>query len=166
MIAGLDRTAADLSIIVEYGRPLELKKQSGIDLAKIIRDVATNLNAAAGANGGVQNQFSIESNSDALVGEFDTTMLSSALNSISVGAMKLATSKKPEAPLQIQLKNEAGENKKTGVIEWKGFDGLITIRFIRSPAAMRYDCHWQHELLKPTAARQTVRTARCACACR
>src|SRR5882724_8555741 len=41
LIAGLDRTAADLSMIVEYGQPLTLKKQGGVDLEKIMGDIAT-----------------------------------------------------------------------------------------------------------------------------
>src|SRR6185312_13437447 len=44
LIAGIDRTAAVLSMIVEYGRPLELKKQAGTDLEKLTREVAANLN--------------------------------------------------------------------------------------------------------------------------
>ncbi len=40
LIAGLDRAATDLSMIVEFGQPLSLKKQAGIDLEKIMRDIA------------------------------------------------------------------------------------------------------------------------------
>src|SRR5258705_12000186 len=36
LIGGLDRTSTDLSMIVQYGQPLALKKQPGIDLKKII----------------------------------------------------------------------------------------------------------------------------------
>src|SRR5882762_8340969 len=43
LITGLDRTAADLAMIVEYGQPLTLKKQAGIDLEKILREVAISL---------------------------------------------------------------------------------------------------------------------------
>src|SRR5512132_164649 len=45
LIAGLDRTARDVSMIVEYGRPLDLKKQAGIDLERLSREVAAKLNA-------------------------------------------------------------------------------------------------------------------------
>jgi len=45
LIAGLDRTARDVSMIVEYGRPLELKKQAGTDLERLCREVAAKLNA-------------------------------------------------------------------------------------------------------------------------
>src|SRR5882762_10725360 len=45
LIAGLDRTARDLSMIVEFSRPLELKKQAGTDIEKIMRAVCASLNA-------------------------------------------------------------------------------------------------------------------------
>src|SRR5215210_2584523 len=36
LIGGLDRTAADLAMIVQYGQPLTLKKQPGVDLHKVM----------------------------------------------------------------------------------------------------------------------------------
>src|SRR2546421_3921107 len=47
LIAGLDRTAADLSLIVEYGQPLEIKKRAGTDLEKIMRGVAAGLDGSS-----------------------------------------------------------------------------------------------------------------------
>src|SRR5882724_7118449 len=43
LIKGLERAANDLSIIVQYGRPIELKKQPGLDLEKIMRGICSNL---------------------------------------------------------------------------------------------------------------------------
>src|SRR6476661_10169485 len=37
LINGLDRAAEDLSLIVRYGQPVELKKQPGVELDKILR---------------------------------------------------------------------------------------------------------------------------------
>src|SRR5882762_4502874 len=45
LIAGLDRTARDVSMIVEYGRPLDLKKQARTNLEKIVHEVVALLNA-------------------------------------------------------------------------------------------------------------------------
>ena len=123
LIAGLDRTAADLSLIVEYGRPLDLNKRSGVDLAKVMREVAAGLNDSP-ANGNSSGEVVIETESDPMIGEFDSAMLTSALKSISVGALKFATGKQADAPLQIQLKGEAAATSKMGVIEWRGFEGL------------------------------------------
>src|ERR1700730_9723771 len=46
LIAGLDRAAGDLTVLVQYGRPLELHKQQGIDVLKLLRSVAGNLPAS------------------------------------------------------------------------------------------------------------------------
>lgn len=123
LIAGLDRTAADLSLIVEYGRPLDLDKRSGVDLAKVMRDAAAGLNDSP-ANGDSSGGFVIETESAPMIGEFDSAMLTSALKSISVGALKFATGKQADATLQIELKGEATDSSKTGVIEWRGLEGL------------------------------------------
>ena len=40
LIGGLDRAAGDLSMLVQYGRPIELRKQLGVDVQKIMRTVA------------------------------------------------------------------------------------------------------------------------------
>src|SRR5215510_6061879 len=41
LISGLDRAADDLSMIVRYGRPVELKKQHGVDVDKVLRSVCS-----------------------------------------------------------------------------------------------------------------------------
>jgi len=37
LINGLNRAAEDLSLIVRYGQPLELKKQAGVDVNKVLQ---------------------------------------------------------------------------------------------------------------------------------
>lgn len=115
LIGGLDRTAADLSMIVEYGHPPAIKKQTGTDLEKIMREVATNLNESPAVSGSLESSIIVEGNGAALVGDFDATMLASAFKSISIGALKMAAGKTPNAPLHIQLSGE----KADGVIDWK-----------------------------------------------
>ena len=43
LIGGLDRAAEDLSTIVEYGQPVELKKQSGFEVDKVLRNVCSSV---------------------------------------------------------------------------------------------------------------------------
>src|SRR5215207_9456413 len=43
LINGLDRAADDLSTIVRYGQPVELKKQSGVEVDKVLRGACTSL---------------------------------------------------------------------------------------------------------------------------
>jgi light-regulated signal transduction histidine kinase (bacteriophytochrome) len=122
LIGGLDRTAADLSMIVQYGQPLSLKKQSGIDLQRIMRDIAAGLNSSPRATGALVGPVVIDSEAQAVVGEFDSAILADALKSISLGAMKMITNKEREESLRIRLKVEAIETRRDGVIEWRVFD--------------------------------------------
>ena len=122
LIGGLDRTAADLSMIVQYGQPLALKKQPGIDLQKIMRDVAAGLNSSPRATGALVGPVVIDSEAAPLLGEFDSAILADALKSISLGAMKMITNKEREESLRIHLKGEAIETRRDGVIEWRVFD--------------------------------------------
>ena len=95
LIAGLDRTARDVSMIVEYGRPLELKKQVGTDLEKLSRDVAASLNAENLSNrppvtGGLSGSVVVDAETGgSLVGEFDRTLLAEAFRWISLSAIKM-----------------------------------------------------------------------------
>jgi signal transduction histidine kinase len=122
LIAGLDRTAADLSLIVKYGQPLELKKQPGTDLEKIMREVAENLNGRPPVTGALVTSIVINAEPVLLVGDFDSVLLAEALKSISVGALKLPTNKPRAGSLEVGLKGEARETKRDGVIEWPVFD--------------------------------------------
>lgn len=124
LMAGLDRTAADLSMIVEYGEPLELKRQSGTDLEKIMRDVAVSLNGRPAVSEALTGLIVIDAEPGPFLGDFDSALLARALKSISLGAMKMVTGKKPGASVEIRLKGNAIDTKRDGVIEWKVLDSL------------------------------------------
>ena len=127
LIAGLDRTARDVSLIVEYGRPLNLKKQLGTDLEKLAREVAAALNAENLTNrppvtGGLAGSIVVDAESGPLIGEFDRGLLGEALKWISISAMKMLNNKTPSGSLAIRLKKAALESTRAGVIEWSVFD--------------------------------------------
>jgi signal transduction histidine kinase len=124
LIAGLDRTAADLSMIVQYGEPLQLTKQPGADLHKILASVAQHLNESPRVSGALTGPVVIDAEPAPFVGEFDSEILANALKSISLGAMKMLSNKTREDSLHIRLKREAMESRRDGVIEWRGFDAL------------------------------------------
>src|SRR5712691_4697798 len=42
LIAGLDRSASDMNVLVQYGRPLSLNKQAGVDVNKLMRGISAN----------------------------------------------------------------------------------------------------------------------------
>ena len=126
LIAGLDRTARDVSMIVEYGRPLELKKQAGTDLEKLSRDVAANLNAENLSNrppvtDGLSGSVVVDAETGgSLVGEFDRALLTEAFRWISLSAIKMSANK--AGSLAIRLKADAFESRRDGVIEWSVYD--------------------------------------------
>jgi hypothetical protein len=117
LMAGLDRLAADLSLIVEYGQPVELRKRAGTDLQKLLSDVAARLNDRTTVTGSFTGSIVIAAQTAPLVGEFDAGLLAQALESISIGALKLR-GKAGAGALEIQLSGEANETTSNGVIEW------------------------------------------------
>src|SRR3954468_18954796 len=48
LIAGLERAAADMSALVRFSRPLELRRQPHVDLAKIVSNLSKRDDAATG----------------------------------------------------------------------------------------------------------------------
>jgi light-regulated signal transduction histidine kinase (bacteriophytochrome) len=149
LITGLDRAAGDLSTLVDYGRPLELRMQPRVDVQKIMRGVAATFSEGTRATGALTGALIIEADSLPLVGDFDPTALADALRSISVGAMKMSHSAREKGTLTISLRREAPEGKAV-VIEWhdvnspghdpfSSFAGSIEIRM--SLAAKIVEAH-------------------------
>ena len=122
LIGGLDRTAADLAMIVQYGQPLTLKKQPGTDLQKIMLDVAAALKETPRGSGALTGPVVVQSEAEPLLGKFDSPVLADALKSISLGALRMATNKALDESLQIHVKGEAIETRREAVIEWRIFD--------------------------------------------
>ena len=81
LINGLDRAADDLSTIVQYGQPVELKKQPGVEVDKVLRGVCAGFN-----EGGAQ--IVLDSGSDSVQGEVDHFKLTDAFKWLCAGAMK------------------------------------------------------------------------------
>jgi hypothetical protein len=117
LITGLDRTAADLSMIVKFGQPIELRKRPHVDLQKIMRGVATGLNESPRGTGALGGSIVVNSETDPLLGEFDAELIAEALKSISLGAMALAR-QPAEGSFEVSLKYESLESRKVGIIEW------------------------------------------------
>ena len=118
LIHGIDRTATDLSLLSEYGKPLELKKSGATDLHKILGGVVANLNGNLSAQTPEAAPIVIDGDPSALVGEFDTPQLAEALKSISLGAVKLFKSRKNEGSLKVQVSSDKTETRRDGIIDW------------------------------------------------
>jgi signal transduction histidine kinase len=119
LIAGLDRAAADLGMIVEYSRPLTLKKQPEIDLERIVRELAASLNDRPPVSGALVGSIVVDAGPAPLVGVFDSVLLAAALKSISLAALRMLPNKTQEKSLEIHLKSEAVDGRRDCVIEWR-----------------------------------------------
>jgi light-regulated signal transduction histidine kinase (bacteriophytochrome) len=119
LINGLERAAADMTTLVRFGRPLELRRQPRVDLVKILTNIAMSSDLGPA---GVQFESALES----LEGEFDTAILAEAFKTITAGAFSLRSAEEREAALPVHLWREetagagAGEAGPSAVIEWRG----------------------------------------------
>jgi signal transduction histidine kinase len=120
LIAGLDRAAADLSTLMDYGRPVELRPQAQIDLQKIMRAVAATFTEPTRATGALTGALVIEGEQSPLIGEFDPAALTEALKYISVGALKLSKRAEEKGMVRVSL---AAQAPKSVLIEWQDVNG-------------------------------------------
>jgi signal transduction histidine kinase len=128
LIAGLDRTAEDLSMIADYGHPVHIHPQSGVDLQTIMAGVATNVNARLNSSprttGALAGPMVITAEPTPLTGEFDPSALSNALSSVSTGALKMMNNKARDGALSIRLLTESAGSAREGLIEWDVIDPI------------------------------------------
>ena len=105
LIAGLERAAADMNTLVQYGRPLELRRQPQTDLIKILN----NLENGAG--------IKIEAQVNSVAGDFDVAALTEALKTITYSAVNMRPAI-DAPPLNIRLRLDDDGQK--AIIEWAG----------------------------------------------
>jgi signal transduction histidine kinase len=103
LIAGLERGATDMTTLVRYGRPIELRRQPGVDLARLLRE------SAEGAR--------VEVDGEAFEGEFDPALLAEALKNITNGGRASAHGGE-EGGAEVRLTREG--SGASAVVEWRG----------------------------------------------
>lgn len=113
LISGLDRAATDLSMIVELGREIELKKQPGFEVGKVLRNLCSSFQAT-------DAQVVCESDADSIQGDFDHSKLTDAIKSMFAGAIKFKKKDDPAQALKVSLKT----SDNNAVIEWSGLRPL------------------------------------------
>ncbi len=108
LIAGLERAASDMTALVRYGRPLELRRQPAVALNKLVSSVR---------NGDETGEkIRLELGEAALEGEFDTAALAEALQAITAFALN---TRRDEAPLSIHLRLDEEQSEPHALIEWR-----------------------------------------------
>lgn len=112
LINGLERAAGDMTALVRYGRPTELRRQPHADLSKIMS------NALDGAKQ-ESSAFKLEMDGGPLQGEFDVAAMTEALKSINASALNMRGAD-ASGPVEIHLKQEGAESGRAAIIEWRG----------------------------------------------
>ena len=111
LIGGLDRAAEDLSAIVRYAQPVELKKQPGFEIDKVLRTICTNFDSQIVWNDG----------SDVVQGNFDHFKLTDALKWLCAGALKHRQNENEADQITVSTSvNDSGQ----AVLEWSGLRQL------------------------------------------
>jgi signal transduction histidine kinase len=101
LIAGLERAATEMNVLVRLGRPLELRPKPETDLARLLAEAAEGVAALDAAEGSYE-------------GAFDPTFLADALKNITAGSRTGAG-----APAAINLRRDETGATPSAVIEWR-----------------------------------------------
>lgn len=112
LMAGLDRAASDLSTIVEYGQQIELKKQPGFELQKVLRTVISSID-------GRGSQIVVDPSSASVQGDFDPLKLTDAFKWISMSAIKNRRNDGEAEAKPVSVK-VAAVDENTAIVEWTG----------------------------------------------
>ena len=115
LIAGLDRGAKDLTALVRYARPVELHKQPGINLQRIISNVVTEA-AQRDTSGLPKIVIAVTFADDALIGEFDPAAVTEAIKSIMDDLRGAVSAKQPEPPSMFARRDP---ETNAAIIEWQ-----------------------------------------------
>ena len=117
LISGLDRAAEDLSTIVRYGQPVELKKQPGFEVDKVLRSVCSDVDET-------NSRIVWKSDSDVIQGSFDHFKLTDALKWLCMAALKHREIDNDGAgEISVTTKLADGDSGRA-VIEWAGLRNL------------------------------------------
>ncbi|MBV8856924.1 MAG: hypothetical protein JOZ02_08350 [Acidobacteria bacterium] len=123
LISGLERAAADMNVLVRFGRALELRRQPGTDLARLLQD------SAEGAH--------VETDGGPFEGDFDPVLLAEALKNITAGASGESGAAPDGGVRRVRLSGDGSG----ALVEWQGAaadaDGEDPFRSLAGAAGLR-----------------------------
>jgi hypothetical protein len=102
----------DMSLLSRFGKPLELKRQKGLNLVKVVE----RLSEFEGL------QVNIPANCTVLSIEADPTALREALKTITLGALGLGT-KDTSDQASVTLSTDFSISPPIAILEWDGING-------------------------------------------
>ena len=119
LIAGIERAVADASVLVRFGRPLNLRLQQ-VDLVKILQTVAG------------EHEAQFITTLDSLEGEFDLTSLTEAFKGITTGVQHQAANGGADNLTSIHLQKSGFHSSASAVVEWHGLQSALSDDVFRS----------------------------------
>ena len=115
LVAGLDRAARDLTVLVRYAQPLELRQQPALDLRTVIQTAAND--RAHRVTGGLSGSLLSDLGEDPMVGAFDPQALAEAFSALAREAGARASGQ-PNISLHADRSAAAGSAE--AIVEWRG----------------------------------------------
>ncbi len=116
LVAGLDCAAKDLTALVRYAQPQDLRQQPGVDLRSVIQAAAHD--PAQRVTGALSGSLLGDISDGPLVGVFDPYMLADAFSSLAREAF--AGRSASESAVTLHAERSASEGPAKAVIEWRG----------------------------------------------
>ena len=117
LVAGLDRAAKDLTALVRYAQPLDLRQQPGVDLRSVIQTAAND--PAQRVTGALSGSLLGEVSGEPLVGVFDPHTLAEAFSSLAREAFA-GRSSGGESAVTLHAERSASESSAKAIVEWRG----------------------------------------------
>ena len=117
LVAGLDRAARDLTALVRYAQPLDLRQQSGVDLRSVIQAAAQD--PAQRVTGALSGSLLGETIDGPLVGVFDPHTLAEAFSSLAREAFAVR-GVSSESAITLHAERRARDGSAKAVVEWRG----------------------------------------------
>ena len=130
LIAGLDRAARDMTALVRYAQPIELRAQPRTDLSNIILGAARE--GVQRVSGPLSEPLACDIEAAPLIGTFDPVLLAEAFNALTHEAIVNAGSKQPGA-ISMRARRSGG-SPAAAVVEWHGLRPRV-----QAPAAHSFD---------------------------
>jgi light-regulated signal transduction histidine kinase (bacteriophytochrome) len=109
LIQGLERAASDMTTLVRLGRPVELRRQAGVNLLNLLSEVSRSGGAPKG-----------DDKAEALAGEFDAAALGEAFKAIHAGARALSPRRAEDETLEVSITRDESGLTPQALIEWRG----------------------------------------------
>jgi nitrogen fixation/metabolism regulation signal transduction histidine kinase len=149
LIAGLERAATEMNVLVRLGRPLELRRQPRADLARLLAEAADGVVVMEAADGPYE-------------GEFDPAFLTDAFKNItaatvaSAGQDKSDGARAPEVRLRREETGASGDGATaSAVVEWSGFPAPVA--GAAADGASLFDSYAGSQGLKMALAAKVIR---------